>query len=85
MGRGLRRVRRDVGSDEWCQGNISSKYPNFRFQLADVYNTEYNPGGTHRASEYESPYEDESFDFVILTSAFTHMLPEEVSNYLSEI
>jgi SAM-dependent methyltransferase len=64
------------GAIEWCQGNISSKYPNFRFRLADVYNKEYNSGGTHRASEYESPYEDESFDFVMLTSDFTYMLPE---------
>ncbi len=73
------------GAIEWCQENISSKYPNFRFQVADVYNKEYNPGGTHRASEYAFPYEDDSFDFVILTSVFTHMLPDEVSNYLSEI
>ncbi len=70
---------------EWCQEHITSKYPNFRFQVADVYNKEYNPEGVHKASEYEFPYEDESFDFVILTSVFTHMLPDEVSNYLSEI
>ncbi len=70
---------------EWCQRNISSKYPNFRFQVADIYNKEYNPRGTRRASDYEFPYEDESFEFVILTSVFTHMLPDEVSNYLSEI
>ncbi len=70
---------------EWCQENVTSEYPNFRFQVADVYNKEYNPEGTRKASEYEFPYEDESFDFVILTSVFTHMLPDEVSNYLSEI
>jgi SAM-dependent methyltransferase len=69
----------------WCQENITASYPNFRFQLADVYNKEYNPKGTHRASEYTFPYKDESFDFVISTSVFTHMLPEEVSNYISEI
>lgn len=69
----------------WCQENITSRYPNFRFQVADVYNKEYNPKGTVGASEYKFPYEDESFDFVILTSVFTHMLPDEVSNYLSEI
>jgi len=69
----------------WCQENITARYPNFRFRLAEVYNKEYNPKGTHGASEYKFPYEDESFDFVIVTSVFTHMLPEEVSNYLSEI
>lgn len=70
---------------EWCQENITSRYPNFRFQVADIYNKEYNPGGRRKASEYEFPYEDESFDLVNLTSVFTHMLPDEVSNYLSEI
>jgi SAM-dependent methyltransferase len=69
----------------WCQENITARHPNFRFQLADVYNKEYNPKGTHKASEYTFPYKDESFDFVIVTSVFTHMLPEGVSNYLSEI
>ena len=70
----------------WCQKNITPRYPNFRFRLAeDIYNKEYNPAGKLKASEYKFPYEDESFDFVILTSVFTHMLPEEVANYLSEI
>jgi ubiquinone/menaquinone biosynthesis C-methylase UbiE len=70
----------------WCQKNITPRHSNFRFRVAeDIYNKEYNPAGKLRASEYKFPYEDESFDFVILTSVFTHMLPEEVTNYLSEI
>jgi SAM-dependent methyltransferase len=69
----------------WCQENITPKYPNFRFRIADVKNKEYNPGGRFAASEYEFPYADASFDFVLLTSVFTHLLPDEVENYLSEI
>lgn len=69
----------------WCQENITSRYPNFRFRVADIKNKEYNPGGRYAASEYEFPYEDSSFDFVFLTSVFTHLLPDEVENYLSEI
>lgn len=30
---------------EWCQRHITSRYPNFTFQHADVYNKEYNPTG----------------------------------------
>ena len=30
---------------EWCQENISSEYPKFRFQVADVYNKKYNLRG----------------------------------------
>ena len=69
----------------WCQENITPRYPNFRFRVADIHNKEYNPGGKFAASEYELPYGDASFDFVFLTSVFTHLLPDEVDNYLSQI
>jgi SAM-dependent methyltransferase len=69
----------------WCQENITPRYPNFRFRVANIKNKEYNPGGRFAASEYEFPYADASFDFVLLTSVFTHLLPDEVDNYLSEI
>ena len=69
----------------WCQRTITPRFPNFRFQLADVGNREYNPGGSVRAEEFKFPYPDESFDFVFLTSVFTHMLPTEVDNYIGEV
>jgi SAM-dependent methyltransferase len=31
------------------------------------------------------PFESESFDFVLLTSVFTHMLPTDLDNYLAEV
>jgi SAM-dependent methyltransferase len=70
---------------KWCRKRISPRYPNFSFQLADVFNRRYNPHGKHKASEYRFPYEHESFDFVFLTSVFTHMLPQDMENYFSEI
>lgn len=70
---------------DWCRRKITPKYPNFHFQLADIYNKRYNPRGKYISSEYKFPYEDRSFDFVFLTSVFTHMLPQDVENYLSEI
>lgn len=69
----------------WCQKNITSRHPNFRFQLADVYNGHYRPNGKYKASEFRFPYDDSSFDLVTLGSVFTHMMPEEVEHYLSEI
>lgn len=69
----------------WCRKNISSKYPNYHFQLADVFNKTYNPKGKYKAFEYKFPYENESFDFVSLISVFTHMLPQDMENYLYEI
>lgn len=70
---------------DWCKENITPRYPNFRFHLADIYNKRYNRRGKQRAEEYTFPYEHESFDFVFLTSVFTHMLPKGVENYTSEI
>lgn len=69
----------------WCTKHITPKYPNFRFQLADVFNKRYNPKGARQPSDYDFPFEDNSFDFVFLTSVFTHMLPGDMENYLAEI
>jgi len=70
---------------EWCQRHISPKYGNFHFLHSDIYNKEYNPKGKLQAREYKFPFEDQCFDFVFLTSVFTHMLPADMENYVSEI
>lgn len=70
---------------EWCQRKITRRFPHFRFLHADIYNQHYNPGGRLAASEYEFPYPADSFDFVFLTSVFTHMLPADVEHYLGEV
>ena len=69
----------------WCQRRISPRYNNFHFLHSDVYNKQYNPKGKVRAQEFKFPFDDEYFDFVFLTSVFTHMLPPDVENYMSEI
>lgn len=50
-----------------------------------VSNRHYNPGGRHPAAEYRFPFANDSFDFVVLASVFTHMLPEDLENYLCEV
>lgn len=70
---------------DWCTDRITRKYPHFKFQLIDIYNETYNPQGKYKASEYKLPFDDETFDLVLLGSVFTHMLPEDTENYLSEI
>jgi ubiquinone/menaquinone biosynthesis C-methylase UbiE len=69
----------------WCQKHITPKFKNFHFQHSDVYNKHYNPQGIIKAREFRFPFEDKYFDFVFLTSVFTHMLPSDLENYLSEI
>lgn len=70
---------------DWCQQNISNRHPNFRFLHVDLYNKRYNPTGCCLAHEYRFPFDDQSFDFVFLTSVFTHLLPEATQNYLREV
>lgn len=70
---------------DWCQSKITADMPNFKFQLADIYNKTYNSQGTQKADEFVFPYETDSFDFIFLTSVFTHMFPADMENYLSEI
>jgi ubiquinone/menaquinone biosynthesis C-methylase UbiE len=69
----------------WCQEHISPKFPNFHFTQSDIFNKRYNPNGKYSASNYRFPFKDNYFDFIVLTSVFTHMLPEDIKNYLSEI
>jgi len=70
---------------EWCQQKVTPRYPNFNFFVTDVYNKYYHPEGTQAASEYVFPFGDDSFDFVFLTSVFTHMLPKDLEHYTAEI
>jgi SAM-dependent methyltransferase len=70
---------------QWCTEQVTPRYPNFRFRLADIHNSRYNPAGALRAREFEFPYDADQFDFVFLSSVFTHMLPDGVEHYVSEI
>ncbi len=69
----------------WCAENITPEFPNFNFSLVDIFNTTYNPSGQVKGSEFVFPYEDNSFDLVILNSVFTHMMPDDIIHYISEI
>jgi SAM-dependent methyltransferase len=74
----------DAGGVAWCREHYAA-HPRFRFQAVDVANPRYNPGGALPAHAFRFPYDDGSFDFVLLTSVFTHLLPGDVNHYLGEI
>ncbi len=69
----------------WAQREISPLYPNFQFRHAPIYNSFYNPTGHLKSTEFIFPYEDASFEFVFLTSVFTHMPGDEIRHYMREI
>ena len=58
---------------------------NSSFSISNVCNRHYNPKGKYQASEYRFPFADESFDFAVLCSVFTHMVTEDMERYLSEV
>jgi len=70
---------------DYCNRNISRRFPNFHFENVDIYNQLYNARSTAKASNYVFPFDDNKFDFVFLISVFTHMLPSDMSNYLHQI
>jgi ubiquinone/menaquinone biosynthesis C-methylase UbiE len=69
----------------WCQREITTRFPAFTFRHVDVFNKHYNPEGRVSPEQWKFPYSNSRFDFVYLISVFTHMLPEAVRNYISEI
>jgi len=69
----------------WAQLEISTRYPNFQFRHVPIYNSLYNPTGYIKATEFIFPYEDASFEFVFLTSVFTHMPGDVIRHYMREI
>ncbi|MCX6187776.1 MAG: class I SAM-dependent methyltransferase [Bacteroidetes bacterium] len=69
---------------DWCNKNISYRHKNFSFKCVNLQNDLYKSDGDN-ASHFVFPYADNSFDFIILTSVFTHMMPDEIKQYCAEI
>jgi SAM-dependent methyltransferase len=69
----------------WCQQAITRRHPTFRFHRADLASRAYNPHGRVSPSAYTFPFPNHTFDFIVLASVFTHMLPDAVEQYLGEI
>jgi len=71
-------------SIDWCRESYM-ELSNFVFHHADVQSVQYNPDAKTRAEDYHFPLKDAQFDFVFSTSLFTHLLMNQVDNYLSEM
>jgi len=84
---GGRYVGFDVVKDSivWCRTHLTKMFPNFEFHYSDIYNLRYNPLGKKPAREFQFPFRDQTFDFVLLISVFTHLLPNDLEHYFKEI
>ena len=69
----------------WCEQNITSRYPNFRFKHLDLQHPIYNPQGQIPTAAIHLPFPDASFDFISVVSVFTHLSTPDVLAYANEI
>ena len=69
----------------WCRRAVTPKFPHFHFTHADIHNREYNPRGRLRGEAFRFPYPDAGFDFALVTSVFTHLMPADAAHYLREL
>jgi ubiquinone/menaquinone biosynthesis C-methylase UbiE len=79
---------RHPGMIEWCQQKIQRHAPNFEFLYFDIksaYSDKDGYRGKIDAASFRFPFDDDSFDFALLASIFTHMPLAESKNYLREL
>jgi ubiquinone/menaquinone biosynthesis C-methylase UbiE len=70
---------------EWCKQRLEPQLPNFHFSLADVRIRDRNPEGVIAPTAFRFPFPDNTFDLAIVSSVFTHMLPDEIENYTAQL
>jgi ubiquinone/menaquinone biosynthesis C-methylase UbiE len=69
---------------KWCK-KAYSEIPKFHFEYVSLHNDLYNVSTSERPSAYSFSYANDSFDFAMVISVFTHMQEEDVQSYLNEI
>lgn len=72
-------------SIDWCAATIGRRQPRYRFVHANIYNSAYWRRGAMNAETWLRTFDETNFDCVIVKSVFTHMLPEELQMYLSDL
>lgn len=76
-------IRQDAVA--WCKDQIGSTDARCCFALIEGSNGFYTPGRVRSQTASRLPTIDESVDLVIANSVFTHLLPDTLAAYLSEV
>jgi SAM-dependent methyltransferase len=71
-------------SIDWCELNIASRFPSFKFTHFDIKDNLHNPEGMVTCENLAIPISDSSIDKVFLFSVFTHLYANEIGYYLKE-
>lgn len=69
---------------DWCNNRLGRDFSNFNFKYVPLFNDLYNTSSL-KATEFQFPYEEASFDKVFSVSLFTHMTMEEIQHYFHQI
>lgn len=70
----------------WCQRFITpATSGRFRFELLDIQNAEFNPGGKVSPTEVSFPVADRSIEVAVAASVFPHLLESTALRYLAEV
>lgn len=59
--------------------------PGVHFKLVDIYHPEHNPLGMMEMPTCRFPYGTLEFDYILLSTEFTHRPPDILKHYLKEI
>jgi SAM-dependent methyltransferase len=66
---------------EWCRREVTSKYPNFKFEHIDVYNEGYNPTGSSSLQDFALRAPFGQYDVAVFCSVFTHLIAIDAETY----
>ncbi len=70
---------------DWCKQQLEPLLANFHFLVVDVRTPDRNPEGAVAPAASRFPFADNTFDLAPVSSVFTHMLPDEITNYVAEL
>ena len=68
-----------------CSENIAKHDPRFKFQHIKIHLGHQTNHSEVKGEIFKLPYQDQSFDIVFAKNELTHVLPEQMSQYLTEI
>ncbi len=68
---------------DWCKKSFQD-VPHMKFESLPVNNDYYNVFNTTDPAKFAFKYKDSQFDFIYLTSVFTHLLKPGLENYIKE-
>src|SRR5271157_195704 len=72
----------DPAMVRWCQKNFDPEH--FTFRAVESYSAVYHPAGSGKASARLEGCDDNSIDLVFSQSLFSHLLEDDLRNYVRE-